>query len=133
MSDASALADLQMHWDEAYEIGMDGDIWSARFRGSTDELRAHTSHELRELIRTDYAYRHQASRSGSGRAGTSADAGGMPDDPPRRRSSDRDDEDSYSAHYDSAQYDDGNCNEEDAPAVQPRAGFADIHGERMST
>src|SRR5215469_18772912 len=60
-SDASALADLQMHWDEAYEIGLDGDIWSAQFRGSSDQLRAHTSHELRELIRTDYTYRHHAS------------------------------------------------------------------------
>jgi hypothetical protein len=58
-SDASALADLQMHWDEAYVIGLDGDIWSARYRTSTDELRAHTSSELRELIRSDYAYRQK--------------------------------------------------------------------------
>ncbi len=60
-SDASALADLQMHWDEAYAIGLDGDIWSARFHGATDELRAHTAGELRELIRTDYWYRQRAS------------------------------------------------------------------------
>jgi hypothetical protein len=59
-SEASALADLQMHWDEAYAIGLDGDIWSARFHGSPDELRAHTSTELRELIRADYAYRTRA-------------------------------------------------------------------------
>lgn len=59
-SEASALADLQMHWDEAYAIGLDGDVWCARFRGSADELRAHTSSELRELIRADYAYRSRA-------------------------------------------------------------------------
>jgi len=59
-SDASALADLQMHWDEAYVIALDGDIWAARYRSSADELRAHTSSELRELIRSDYAYRQKA-------------------------------------------------------------------------
>jgi hypothetical protein len=59
-SDASALADLQMHWDEAYVIGLDGNIWSATYRGSADELRAHTSFQLRELIRSDYAYRQKA-------------------------------------------------------------------------
>jgi hypothetical protein len=58
-SEASELADLQMHWDEAYVIGMDGDIWCARFRGPVDELRAHTGQALRELIRTDYARRQQ--------------------------------------------------------------------------
>jgi hypothetical protein len=58
-SDASALTDLQMHWDEAYVIGLDGDIWYARFRGSTDELRAHSSTELREMIRADYSCRQQ--------------------------------------------------------------------------
>jgi len=58
--EASALADLQMHWDEAYAIGLDGDIWTARFHGSADELRAHTSTELRDLIRADYAYRQRA-------------------------------------------------------------------------
>jgi hypothetical protein len=64
-SDASALADLQMHWDEAYTIGLDGDIWVARFHGSPDELRAHTSTELREAIRADYAYRRQVQRAQS--------------------------------------------------------------------
>jgi hypothetical protein len=59
-SDASALADLQMHWDEAYVIALDGDIWSARYRSSAVELRAHTSTELRELIRSDYSYRQKA-------------------------------------------------------------------------
>lgn len=60
-SDASALADLQLHWGSAYEIGLDGDIWSATFRGTADELRAHTCLELRALIRADYSYRQQAS------------------------------------------------------------------------
>jgi hypothetical protein len=59
-SDASALADLQLHWGSGYEIGLDGDIWSATFRGTADELRAHTAAELRVLIRADYAYRQQA-------------------------------------------------------------------------
>lgn len=59
-SDASALADLQLHWGSGYEIGLDGDIWSATFRGTVDELRAHTATELRVLIRADYAYRQQA-------------------------------------------------------------------------
>jgi hypothetical protein len=59
-SQASALADLQMHWDEAYVITLDGNIWCARYRTSADELRAHTSTELRELIRSDYAYRQKA-------------------------------------------------------------------------
>ena len=59
-SEASALADLQMHWDEAYVITLDGDVWSARYRGSADELRAHTCGELRDLIRSDYAYRQKA-------------------------------------------------------------------------
>jgi len=62
-SDASALADLQMHWDEAYVIGLDGEVWSARYSTSADELRAHTSTELRELIRSDYAYRQKTGRT----------------------------------------------------------------------
>ena len=112
-SEASELADLQMHWDEAYDIGLDGDIWSAQFRGSTDELRAHTSHELRELIRTDYTYRYRASSP----AVSSPGPGG-----------DDSDDDPYGAHYDNGTRDD-----EDAPAAPPRANFADIRGERMST
>jgi len=107
-SDASALADLQMHWDEAYEIGLDGDIWSARYRGSTDQLRAHTSHELRDLIRTDYSYRHHAGRTQDGNG----------DEP--------DDDDSYRSHYDDGISD-------DAAAARARASFADIRDERMST
>ncbi len=59
-SEASALADLQLHWGSAYEIGLDGNIWSATFRGTSDELRAHSPGELRVLIRADYAYRRRA-------------------------------------------------------------------------
>jgi hypothetical protein len=58
--DATALMDLQMHWDEAYFISLNGDTWSARFRGSTDDLLADTCSELRELIRADYARRQRA-------------------------------------------------------------------------
>jgi hypothetical protein len=125
-SDASALADLQMHWDEAYDIGMDGDIWSARFRGSSDELRAHTSHELRDLIRTDYTYRHNVSRvrRASGSVGDPAAAAAAAGS----RSHEHDDDDLYRA-----QYDDGTQDEDDTPAVRPRSNFADIRGERMST
>ena len=85
-SDASALADLQMHWDEAYAIGLDGDIWVARFHGSADELRAHTSMQLRELIRADYSYRRQVHRTRVART----DAGPAGDD------------DDYDAHFDGA-------------------------------
>ena len=119
-SDASALADLQMHWDEAYDIGLDGDIWTARFHGSTDELRAHTSHELRDLIRTDYTYRHSASRFRGGNG--SAEAGHT--NAGRREP---DDDDPYRAQYDDGTRDD------DTPADRPRTNFADIRGERMST
>jgi hypothetical protein len=68
-SDASALADLQVHWGSVYEIGLDGDIWSATFRGTADELRAHTCLELRTLIRADYYYRQQQPGRQSGSAG----------------------------------------------------------------
>ena len=62
LSDAAALTDLQMHWGSAYVIGLDGHIWSATFRGTADELRAHTCQELRTLIRADYAYRQRAAQ-----------------------------------------------------------------------
>ena len=120
-SDASALADLQMHWDEAYTIGLDGDIWLARFHGTADELRAHTSTELRELIRADYAYRQQA-----------------------RRARDLEDDalefDGYGDHRDGAPSPGSS-----APGAQPGrqagssrtalrdASYASIRGERMST
>jgi hypothetical protein len=125
-SDASALADLQMHWDEAYDIGLDGDIWSARFRGSTDELRAHTSHELRDLIRTDYTYRHNVSRVRGANGSTDVDSSAAA--PPGSRSREHDDDDLYRA-----QYDDGTQDMDDTPAVRKRSNFTDIRGERMST
>jgi hypothetical protein len=120
-SDASALADLQMHWDEAYTIGLDGDIWLARFHGTADELRAHTSTELRELIRADYAFRQQA-----------------------RRVRDLDDDDlefdDYGAHRDSARSDGGSARDpqagrqaESSRAAWQDASYASIRGERMST
>ncbi len=123
-SDASALADLQMHWDEAYVIGLDGDIWSARYRTSTDELRAHTSSELRELIRSDYVYRQKVDRA--------------------TRDPDEDaDEESLadgSAGTDKTEIDNGNHSagtDEDAASAARRTAadvnFAAIRGERMST
>ncbi len=82
-NEASALADLQMHWDEAYVIDFDGDVWSARFRDCADVLCARTSSDLRELIRADYVHRQRprspgqpgerAGQDGEG-AATGADA-----------------------------------------------------------
>jgi hypothetical protein len=120
-SEASALADLQMHWDEAYTIGLDGDIWLARFHGTADELRAHTSTELRELIRADYAYRQQA-----------------------RRLRDLEDDDlafdDYGAHRDGGRNQSGIEREPrpgrqagSSPAALQDASYANIRGERMST
>jgi hypothetical protein len=126
-SDASALADLQMHWDEAYAIGLDGDIWRARFHGTSEELRAHTSTELRELIRTDYSYRRQAQASridgnsidGTGHGDGPADA----DDPDDASPGDR----SYRDHYDDEQSGTAGARRE------AHASYAKIRGERMST
>jgi hypothetical protein len=133
-SDASALADLQMHWDEAYVIRLDGNVWSARFRDSADELRAHTSTELRELIRSDYAYRQ---RAGQAVRGSDVTAG-----------SDADPEDDIAVGVDGEQARDVPTTEQDgavgsaaverglsAAARQYAAevNFAAIRGERMST
>jgi hypothetical protein len=153
-SEASALADLQMHWDEAYAIGLDGDIWSARFHGSADELRAHTSTELRQLIRADYAYRQQASRVRATAAGAGLTGPGAPDlDDADLDDVDLDDDD-YAAHFDGANVDNarpetdpatGGGHQHDAqpdrqaessqPAkpAQPFSSYADLRGERMST
>ena len=151
-SDASALADLQMHWDEAYVIGLDGDIWLARFHGSADELRAHTSTELRELIRTDYAYRQRvrgvsAPAAGADLASTAHDDNdrgrGGEDGGARREDGgpgsgggagipdlddadvDDDDDDDYAAHFDHAL---GDCAGADRPhadrALTDRAQIA---------
>ncbi len=84
---------------------------------------------LRELIRTDYTYRHHASRAqgAGGSVHVSADVSGSAASPPGPDSSEGD-ADSYGAHYDNGTRDD-----EDVPPAQPRASFADIRGERMST
>ena len=134
-SDASALADLQMHWDEAYVIGLDGDIWSARYRTSTDELRAHDSTELRELIRSDYAYRQKAGLA-------------IRVDEPDPDDADEDDDlfDEADDLFDDDEEDDDDEDDnddeadedvDDAGALamrQPeRVNFAAIRGERMST
>jgi len=155
-SDASALADLQMHWDEAYTIGLDGDIWSATFHGSADELRAHTSSELRELIRADYAYRQHARRvrtartelSGDGRDGSGSDRSGGGNGPDRGGAgfgspglADDDlDDDDYAAHLDRAEANDGRRDEAEpgrrdglSGAASPQASYANLRGERMST
>jgi hypothetical protein len=86
-NEASALADLQMHWDEAYAIGFDGDVWSARFHGCTDELCARTSSDLRELIRADYVHRQRPHRpqrpappNGAAQAGDGQSCDGQADD-----------------------------------------------------
>jgi hypothetical protein len=144
-------------------IGLDGDIWSARFHGSADELRAHTSTELRELIRADYAYRQQVGRVRAAAAGTEA-AGDALDD--------HIDDDDYAAHFDGAQIDTdqidtdeidtgrigsagpgpgldadngrspgGGHRDDTEPDRQagpggaslPRVGYANFRGERMST
>ena len=155
-SDASALADLKMHWDEAYVIGLDGDIWSARYHTSADELRAHTSTELRELIRSDYAYRQKVSPAiddsngddtanlgdaptGEGDEGDEGDEHGLRDEEHEHdqgqgqegdQGQDHDDEDDeHDQDTDGGDRDAGR-----APRRQPeRVNFAAIRGERMST
>jgi len=132
-SEASALADLQMHWDEAYAIGLDGDIWSARFHGSADELRAHTSSELRELIRADYAYRTRADAARARReAAAEREASRRCDT--SRRDADADAEDSSSGYNPDALAGYGDAS--DGPSTDrlpERAEFAGIREERMST
>jgi hypothetical protein len=131
-SQASALADLQMHWDEAYVISLDGNIWSARYRASADELRAHTSAELRELIRTDYAYRQKADL-----VAYDPDQGyefGGDDGADDGDGADGDDDETAASDSESGQ--DGDREQHtDAGAGQQTpevVNFAAIHGERMS-
>jgi hypothetical protein len=130
-NDASELTDLQMHWDEAYIIGLDGDIWSARFRASTDELRAHTCTELRELIRADYAYRQKA--------GLAIREHGHHEDGGQEDSGQEDSGQEDSGQEDSdAGLDDSYEDEDDRAAAlvrqhAERVNFAAIRGERMST
>jgi hypothetical protein len=55
-SDASELADLRFHWDEAYTISWaDGVYRAARMSQPSVVLTADTCHELRQQIRDDYA------------------------------------------------------------------------------
>jgi hypothetical protein len=127
-SQASALADLQMHWDEAYVISLDGNIWCARYRTSADELRAHTGSELRELIRSDYAYRQRADLVAydpdeNYEVGDGGDA-------------DEDDADAGEGDGEGEAGEDGNRERrEDANAGRQNleiGNFATIHGEHMS-
>jgi hypothetical protein len=131
-SDASALADLQMHWDEAYVIGLDGDIWSARYRTATNELRAHTCTELRELIRSDYAYRQKVDL-----ATNYCDDDGDPadGDPADGDPADGDPADGDPADGDPADGDPAESGEADSDSSEhpERVNFAAIQGERMST
>ena len=133
-NEASALADLQMHWDEAYAIGFDGEVWSARFHGSTDELCARTSSDLRELIRADYVHRQRPRRSaapndaargedhaGDGQAGE--DGGPADSDAPAPGGS--------ADAADGAIQNDHVCARASEPLGQ--VDFASIRGERMST
>jgi hypothetical protein len=131
-SEASALADLQMHWDEAYVIGLDGNIWSARYLTSADELRAHTSTELRELIRSDYAYRRKADLATEAPdEDDEADEADEPDD------DHNDDDDDGADLADTLTGIDADDEHDDDAAGGPRAhedsNFATLRGERMST
>ncbi len=139
--DASALADLQMHWDEAYIISLDGEIWSARYRTATDELRAHTSTELRELIRSDYAYRQQtnlangglrAARAGteeSDGAATGADDSGAAQTEEPVTSEDAADE----SEEDGSPAPRLHAERETTASRREEINFAAVRGERMST
>ena len=62
--EASALADLQFHWDERYAIAFGGTVWSARWKAGGEDLTAGTAEALRELIRADYARRRHADYTG---------------------------------------------------------------------
>jgi hypothetical protein len=135
-SDASALADLKMHWDEAYVIGLDGDIWSARYHTSADELRAHTSIELRELIRSDYAYRQKVSRaiddSNRDDIAELGDAQTGEDDEADQGQEGDEAEDLEGEGDEDTDGDEGDADR--APRREPeRVNFAAIREERMST
>jgi hypothetical protein len=53
--DQSTLNDLNWHWDTAYNIAFDGDIWSASpLNEPTVVLTSDSADELREQMRTDY-------------------------------------------------------------------------------
>jgi hypothetical protein len=55
-SEASELADLKFHWDEAYVIDWADGVYRATRMGQPSVvLTAESSHELRMQIRDDYA------------------------------------------------------------------------------
>lgn len=51
------LLDLHWHWGSAYDVAVVDGTWSARYRGTDDELTAGTATELRQAIRADYGKR----------------------------------------------------------------------------
>ena len=63
---ASALADLQFHWDAVYTIGYHEEtgIWYAKWLGlgASETMNAQDASDLRQMIRQDYFDRtHQGS------------------------------------------------------------------------
>lgn len=63
-SEASELADLKFHWDEAYTIDWaEGVYRAARMAQPSVVLTATTCHELRMQIRDDYASWQQSKLS----------------------------------------------------------------------
>jgi hypothetical protein len=57
---ASALADLQFHWGERYEVALEDGTWSARWRGTGEVMTATGEDALRQMIREDYVRRQRA-------------------------------------------------------------------------
>jgi hypothetical protein len=53
--DASALLDLQTHWEGAYTVALIDDVWRATSVDTLEILEADTSTELREKMRNYYA------------------------------------------------------------------------------
>jgi hypothetical protein len=54
-TDAAALQDIGFHWDTAYAIDSDGEVYTAARIGSPHHVvTADTAAELREAIRRDY-------------------------------------------------------------------------------
>jgi len=74
--DQEELANLRWHWDMAYEIGLSGDTWSARFLGGSGSLKAGSADELRRLIWADYASRKAVAASAGSQDGTPGDGVG---------------------------------------------------------
>jgi hypothetical protein len=68
--DEAALADLQRHWGDAYEVAHADEKWTARVRGEADVLTASTAAELGALIGQDYSDRRASASSRSSAAGS---------------------------------------------------------------